>query len=623
MKLEKIKKIIDNKKIISFDIFDTLITRNLERPTDLFKLIENKLERENNKICNFYINRIESEKKAYANKLKKEINIDDIYLEYKKIDTSISEKELEYLKEIEIAFELEICEINYSFIEIYEYCVKMKKEIFIISDMYLPKNIIVKILQKNNINYYKDLLVSSENQLLKRDGSVYKSLLKIIDKKCWLHFGDNIKSDFFIPKKHGIKSILVKYPNNLLIENEKYDTPEYNYLKMFLNNHYKRNENNYYNVGYQVLGPLLFSFTTWLNKKIYNGKYDKIFFLARDGKIMQKALNIINPSLKTEYMYASRRSLIVPIIWKCQNLEEVISSMKFNNNITLKAFFKKIGLDINNYLEIIKKYDYLENSQINIYEECNKQKFIDLYYEIKNDMISNSKEEYNNLIKYLEKIKFEKNVAIVDIGWFGDMQRALGKITDTFEIKIDGYYLGVVPSSNIQDNYNMQGYLFQKSKNEELYKIERSFNDLLEIFFSTNHGSVKCFSKDKVVFSKYEYENINTEKIIMDIQNGALKFIEDFNNNEFSSKIVLNEIDAFYNFISLGTKPTKFIINTFKNVYFYDSEYILLLEKTNLIINPVKFIKNLKKSIWKVGYLKMNLRIPFIDYYNFLNKFRK
>ena len=52
-------KQIDNYDVVSFDIFDTLLKRNVEEPTDIFKYVEKKYNR-----LGFFDERIEAENKA-------------------------------------------------------------------------------------------------------------------------------------------------------------------------------------------------------------------------------------------------------------------------------------------------------------------------------------------------------------------------------------------------------------------------------------------------------------------------------------------------------------------------------------------------------------------------------
>lgn len=69
---ENIIKRISKKEYVSFDIFDTLIKRDVKKPTDIFSIIEH-----NYKIYDFYKRRIEAEK--IARKGKVDTTIDEIY----------------------------------------------------------------------------------------------------------------------------------------------------------------------------------------------------------------------------------------------------------------------------------------------------------------------------------------------------------------------------------------------------------------------------------------------------------------------------------------------------------------------------------------------------------------
>ena len=609
--INKIKKY----DIISFDIFDTLITRNLDNPTDLFDFLQEEFPN----IKDLKKKRIEAEKNAFENINDGEITFDEIYSEFEKLNTDIKKSIINKIKNTEVELEISICEVNNSFVDIYRKCVEANKMILIISDMYLSQNVIEKILKKNNITYNK-LYVSSKYKKCKRNGELYKFIksdLNLQNEK-WLHFGDNLKSDYIIPNMLGIKASHVKYDKNNIILSKNIENCKYNFIKNFLNNHYKKENGYFYNIGYQVLGILLYSYIKWLESNILEKKYNKVFFLARDGKIMQRAMDIINPNIKSEYMYASRRAIIVPTLWKCETLDDIVGSMAFKDKITIRSFFKKIGLDENciDLNAICKEFNYNLTDYINVEDEKNEKNFKLLYNNLKLNIIQNSKEEFNELVKYLESIEFKNKVAIVDIGWFGDMQKALNKICNyaNLQATIEGYYLGVVPNSKIQDECVMNGFIFEKNKNEKLYYDEKMFNALFEIFFTTNHGSVKKIKNCMPILSKYEYESVDTEKFLIEIQNGAIDFIRDFIDYEFSKYIKIDEKIAFLNFKELGLNPRKCDLSNWKDVVFHDIEYINLIENVNFLINPIKFITLLKKSIWKIGFLKKNF-IYKLNYY--------
>ena len=140
MKIEKIKKEILKYDIISFDIFDTLIKRNCSKPTDIFKIVENRYNNNNNKKIDFYNKRRNAESKALINTNKNSVTLDEIYE-----NISLKKEELEELKLLEIQTEIDYCVKNDSMYDLYKYCKSNDKKIICTSDMYLSKNVIEKI----------------------------------------------------------------------------------------------------------------------------------------------------------------------------------------------------------------------------------------------------------------------------------------------------------------------------------------------------------------------------------------------------------------------------------------------------------------------------------------------
>ena len=92
-------------KVISFDIFDTLIARNLEQPEDVFFLTGYSYYQNNyDKAEQFYKLRKEAELAARKKAEDKEITLDGIYNEL-----PYAKKETEALKKVEISIEQIVC----------------------------------------------------------------------------------------------------------------------------------------------------------------------------------------------------------------------------------------------------------------------------------------------------------------------------------------------------------------------------------------------------------------------------------------------------------------------------------------------------------------------------------
>ena len=115
-KIEQIKKIIDKYEYVSFDIFDTLIKRNVYAPSNIFDIVGSEYKkRYGEEIKNFKQKRKEAEIISRTKNNAFEPNIDEIYDNLNVSSKDISRK----LKDIEIEVELKICQKNKDLYSIY------------------------------------------------------------------------------------------------------------------------------------------------------------------------------------------------------------------------------------------------------------------------------------------------------------------------------------------------------------------------------------------------------------------------------------------------------------------------------------------------------------------------
>lgn len=197
--------ILQKYKNISFDIFDTLIERDVSDPLDIFTLVEKETGEPN-----FRIKRIQAEKIARNKSLSKEVNIDDIYCEYE-------EESCEYLKKMELKMEAQHINIKKNMVYFYQRCIAENKNIFLVSDMYLPAKFIESLLVACDIRDYKKLYVSCEYEKTKVSSELFRTLLdqENISKEDIVHIGDSPKADFWGARKAGIFSVLI-FKKNML-----------------------------------------------------------------------------------------------------------------------------------------------------------------------------------------------------------------------------------------------------------------------------------------------------------------------------------------------------------------------------------------------------------------------
>ena len=636
----KIIKRIAKYPVVSFDIFDTIIKRDCSKPKQVFDMMERKLASINTSFRGFAYNRVKAEQEARDKSIREEITLDDIYAELR---LHYFEEEIKILQKEEIEFEKAVCHRSRHMEQVYEYCIQSKKRIVFISDMYLPLTVVKEIMESAGLKNYEKIYLSCECFATKQKGSLYDYVIKDlgISSREIIHIGDNFRSDVIEARKHGISSISIKkivysnmiYNPNKIIEKEHVD--EYRSIVSFIDNHISREMSYFRQAGYEMEGPLLMGFSKWLKEKLEENEIKKVFFLSRDGQIMKKAYDkIYDGQLESQYMYASRRALIVPTLWMCNSLEEMVSSMFFPRIGTVEAFICKMGLEIKDCEEIVRKYN-LNLDKKYVYKELfREESFQNFYDEIKADIHNNSKKEYMLLIKYLKQIDFSGRVAIIDIGWHGNMQKALTKICKMEAISADifGFYIGLNPNViNLSQQIRACGYLFESGSNERYFELQRNFTSIFETMFTANHGSVKKFAYDKgvivPVFEPFEYEKDGSKEdfgVIQDIQEGALDFIKDVIADpgfyiEWSSAAV------FQNMLLLGNAPDYQSSCMFGNIKMLGDKVTYIAKPRDRILyvlHPGKIKLDIGNNLWKIGFFRRLCRVglPYFEVYMMLRR---
>jgi predicted HAD superfamily hydrolase len=200
-------------KLISFDIFDTLITRPVLKPEDLFYFIERKASKSlGQEICDYETLRLDAERLAYTYAREfqnsEEAEYDVIYNKFQTL-AGLSNDKVEKLKQLELETELEFIRPRKSGRELYDLAISTGKRVVLISDIYFKSDTLEKIVQANGYAGYERLDVSGDYSLRKSSGNLFRRLSEIynIEHSKWLHIGDNPISDIKRPQELGISTI--------------------------------------------------------------------------------------------------------------------------------------------------------------------------------------------------------------------------------------------------------------------------------------------------------------------------------------------------------------------------------------------------------------------------------
>lgn len=618
------------KKVISFDVWDTLIKRKCNPEEIKLFTMRYMLFKYEEKIIKEYRDsyvllrerdNIEFEicKENEKNGKDGECRIIDVFNRLQeKVFINKEDSIAEELLRIEINHEKKMIYVNEDIFEIFEKYKDLKK--YCISDFYMDEKSLKEILDSTSLKGKFEKIYSSADFLLnKKSGNLYKKFeedLKLSPQN-HIHVGDNEFSDIEMAKKLGIETIQMrKYgeydfcPNR----NRKFD---FNLDSLKIKDASKREE-RLYNVGID-LAPLLYFFVNKIVEYGMRNNRSEIYYQTREGETFIK----IHEMMKKDNIYEVK-------IPDCKLLEvsRVATFGASLNEITvsellrlwsqyrcqsMKALFKTLDIDIKKYEPIIKKYEI--NIDEAIWEPWFNIKIQNLFSddEFKNGINRELKEKRKQLIKFFESkgiVNDDKPMLVVDLGWRGTIQDNLAYIYTNKQI--DGYYYALYDYYNVQPK-NTTKFAFIKDK-EITYEYIGKMITLFEMLFNPESGSVIYYKDNKAIRKVKESEYNTVKNITSHIQRGMLegskminKYLEyhPFENSEFDNYI--------YDIIrKMKEQPSKELVEAYYSLVHNDTfgtgEYVdKRLKLTRMQkMNIFKCRDILRKEEWKEAFMIHN-----------------
>lgn len=626
----QIEKLIRKADVVSFDIFDTLVKRCVKMPEDMHKIVAGKFYAETQvQLGEYQKYRMEAEKKARRQCIGEEVTLEEIFSHIE----NIPEIHKRRLRRIEEETEIEICCPCLEKKKIYQKTRKMKKHIILTSDMYLDADIIKKILRKCGYEHYEKLYLSSDYKLCKAKGSLYEAVKKDYPacRGKILHIGDNIKGDFLAAKRKGIRSCLIdgqKLNLKYWKLNKKTDF-DYEKLFFYLNHHINSAYHEAERIGYEILGPMLLGYCMWLKEKMEKDGIEKIFFLSREGKILQKAFQALYPESDIEqcYLYVSRQSLVIPLIADTEDFDSMIAIVKTFLHIPILRTIRIVcSLEQEEFCRALSEIGMGEDTKIYEVPSDKKGAVFDIVQKLGKEQF----EQQKALAKrYLKENGFTGKIAVADIGWSGTIQNALCQYAADTNTSVHGYYLGVrngAEGTAYQKLYRA-GYLFDIGKNETFDLMARFTLEVFEMLLLHQEGSVIGYGiKNELVvpiLEKSEYKG-KEGNFIDSVQNTALDLLRTIGKDSaFRNHLKVRPEYVMNAYARFAVYPKMNTIHMFEKFHFLDVSVKKLIPEHGIFYYMIH-LKELKtdfeNSFCKIFFLKklFRLRLPYFKLLCFL-----
>ena len=348
------------EQYISFDIFDTLILRPFYAPEDLLELLNPRYRALTESNAAFSEIRRTGEQLARADHYRKHPDHEDITLteiyEFIAAHYGIPTEIADLMRREEVSLELRFATIRQAGRTLYEMAAAMGKKILIITDMYLEREHIEAILEKNGYTGYERLYISSEERRLKYNGGLFRCALRDYPdaQGNTIHIGDTWQSDiegsglagfenFFLPKtREFFEGKIGDFQTNrcaalgdqiggTFLDHGKMrkNAGVRSMLALAFQRYFDRpyrpfhpasdlNADPWF-VGYYLVGMHLMGLCKWMEIQMRERKGKTLHFLSRDGYLPMKAFELYckytKCDVKVSYLQTSRKALM-PLIAK-------------------------------------------------------------------------------------------------------------------------------------------------------------------------------------------------------------------------------------------------------------------------------------------------------------------
>ncbi|WP_169745653.1 rhamnan synthesis F family protein [Sulfurovum lithotrophicum] len=539
--LETAKNIVKEKECVIFDIFDTLVTRTIFYPDNLFRIMEEKFDTKFSTRSDFMKVRKETEYKLRISETYTgDVSYEDIY-DHIHLHSDYTPEMVDYLRSMDFDYEMKTLIPKPDTIALLQYAYDNDIDILFVSDMYLTTEQVMAILKKHNIPFKKEnLFVSSDTGYRKDNTTVWKYLVdsKRIDPSRTLMIGDSEVSDAKLPGDFGIGTFHVLSERNAFFESPfgkafRQQFGEVSETEMLLmgpvvnqlfSSAFELSETvlkfskkcSPYTFGYTALAPFFYLFVNNVYRKFSD---KRIFFLARDGYFLQKTYEQflqtkqLEPEGREYYLQISRRAMLGAIIKNEDNLKNMIMDLGNYEGMFSSMLYSRVGLSESFLAESgIEDFEIVDNNGLD-------KAYILLVEHI--DLINKHAEgEHRAYLAYLDSIGFfeENEDVLIDLGYSGTIQNYLHQLT---EKKLTGeYFVTTEKVKRIEnENIRLHGYFADGIDLADNCNTVYKYALVLEAFLTSDKGQLINFKDEKgkpVPHYKEKHASIEVQNKIME-----------------------------------------------------------------------------------------------------------
>ncbi|WP_230971262.1 hypothetical protein [Nitrogeniibacter aestuarii] len=437
---------IAGHQVVSFDLFETLVTRQAWRPDDILELAAQRATNPDGPDAPTLLS---ARKAAEADCLRQHghhtVALDVIYAQMRAA-SDLPANAIDRLHAAELATELALCLPRTAMIDALRRTRQAGKSVWITTDTMLPRETLNQILARCGLPEPPSLLVSSEAGLSKSQGGLFDLLRARHPHASIVHVGDSLHSDVTQARAHGLAALRLAAPAEQLAASpcahwaDAVRTAEDGQVIGLLAQRLFKTPftppatlhiESFEDFGYTFFGPLLLAYLGWLVRKLENKPVEQLLFFAREGHLLVHLYEKLCTHLggthlpAGTYFVTSRRMATVAAL---RTEDDVRALMNEAFTGTARQWLAlRFGLDAPE----LDDEAALDNT------DARARELVEQHMDA---ILAHAAQERAGYEAYLaaQGIDPSRPTAVCDLGLKGTIQHALEQV---FQQPLDGYYI--------------------------------------------------------------------------------------------------------------------------------------------------------------------------------------
>jgi predicted HAD superfamily hydrolase len=449
-------------RVVSFDFFDTLVSRVCAEPNELFIEVGRRLASQGHLLtaltpAEFRAARIAADeaarKRAIANGKLGEVKLADIYAELKNVVRNPAAA-----RDLEFDVERTFCYLNPVMASLVQHVRSLGYRTAVMSDTYFTAAELQRILRENGLStaLFDGFLVSCERSAAKWNGALYQELFRQFDihPNELLHIGDNQHADVHIANQYRVEPVhyyrttpdLETIFNSERTQRGARPLPAaaLNSLRVLVAR-CAESDTDAFRDGAMVFGPVLARYADWCVEKFAASGVTTVLALMREGEVLgellQRAADAAGVKLNIVPCFASRMSTARAALSDVSP-ERASELLEGSAGLTPQAVLDILGIGV----EAEKLLDpATRNKPLTSHE--NIRGLVKLLFSLPRlrQLIEEKRAQSHELaFAYLSAlVGNDSTIGMVDLGWSGSIQRNIARILRRGgrEIRTVGCYL--------------------------------------------------------------------------------------------------------------------------------------------------------------------------------------